>query len=64
MCAGCGWLELAAAITENLETRDRSAHLTHVLETAREQILAAEHVTPVLADAVETLAEREGWAVA
>lgn len=61
MCATCGWLELAAAITANLETRDRAKHTTCILEVARDQIVQREHVSDQMRDAVEGLAEKEGW---
>ena len=62
MCATCGWLDVAAAITANLETRDRAQHTTHILASAVAIILASQHVTPEQADAIAAIGEREGWA--
>ena len=64
MCDHCNWLELAAAMTANLDVRDRTWHSTLLLTMARDQIVRDEHVTENMRDAVETMAEKEGWAVA
>lgn len=64
MCRDCRWLELTAAIMANVETRDRRSHTTHLLHQAAAMILVAEHVTDEQRDAIETIAEKEGWAVA